>query len=125
MESGKSDNAKKPFQTFEDILVWQRAESLTLSIYKIFRSSRDYGFRDQICRAAVSVMNNIAEGFERQSKDEFRRFLFIAKGSSGEVRSMLSLARELNYISLEDCSKLKAGYTEMSKMLAGLIKSLQ
>jgi len=61
---------------------------------------KDFGFKDQICRASVSVMNNIAEGFERRSDAEFKRFLFIAKGSCGEVRSMLYLALELRYIQM-------------------------
>jgi len=61
---------------------------------------KDFGFKDQICRASVSVMNNIAEGFERRSDAEFKRFLFIAKGSCGEVRSMLYLALELRYIKM-------------------------
>ena len=67
-------------------------------IYQSFRDIRDFSFKDQVQRAAVSVMNNIAEGFERKGDKEFRKFLFIAKGSSGEVRSMLYLAVEAKYI---------------------------
>jgi len=69
-----------------------------LLIYQSFRDIRDFSFKDQVQRAAVSVMNNIAEGFERKGDKEFRKFLFIAKGSSGEVRSMLYLAVEAKYI---------------------------
>jgi four helix bundle protein len=85
-------------ERFEDIIAWQKAKELTMLIYSRFRDSRDYSFRDQLQRAAVSIMNNIAEGFERKSNKELKQFLFIAKGSAGEVRSMLYLAKELNYI---------------------------
>jgi four helix bundle protein len=76
-------------ECFEDIIAWQKAKDVTSKIYAQFRLNRDYGFKDQIQRASVSVMNNIAEGFERKSNAEFRQFLYIAKGSCGEVRSML------------------------------------
>jgi four helix bundle protein len=86
-------------EQFEDILAWQKAKVMTLKIYSLLKDLRDFGFKNQICKASVSVMNNIAEGFERKSDNEFKHFLFIAKGSCGEVRSMLFLAIELNYIS--------------------------
>ena len=73
-------------ERFEDILAWHKAKVLTVEIYKQFENSKDFGFRDQIQRAAVSVMNNIAEGFERKSNKEFAYFLYVAKGSCGEVR---------------------------------------
>ncbi|MEA3318067.1 MAG: four helix bundle protein, partial [Bacteroidota bacterium] len=91
---------------FEDILSWQKAKELTIQIYKLFEKSKDFGFKDQIQRASVSIMNNIAEGFERKSNNEFKQFLFIAKGSCGEVRSMLYLANELKYLSTEICNKI-------------------
>jgi len=75
-------------------------------------------------RAVVSIMNNIAEGFERMSNSEFRRFLFIAKGSCGEVRSMLYLAYKLGYVSATQFNDLRSKSTEISKMLSGLIKTL-
>ena len=77
------------FNRFEEIIVWQKARELTGLIYVNLRDCRDYAFRDQLQRASVSIMNNIAEGFERKGNKEFKRFLFIAKGSSAEVRSML------------------------------------
>ena len=77
------------FERFEDIQAWQKAKLLSVRIYNVFESSKDYSFKDQIQRASVSIMNNIAEGFERKSNNEFKHFLFIAKGSCGEVRSML------------------------------------
>jgi len=72
-------------EKFEDMLSWQKARALTIEVYKTFKESKDFGFIGQIERASVSVMNNIAEGFERRSNKEFRQFLYIAKGSSGEV----------------------------------------
>ena len=72
-------------ERFEDIIAWQKAKELTMLIYARFRDSRDYSFRDQLQRAAVSIMNNIAEGFERRSNKELKQFLFISKGSAGEV----------------------------------------
>ena len=111
-------------EKFEDIIAWQKSKELTVHIYRILRDSRDFGFRDQIQRASVSIMNNIAEGFERQSNKEFRQFLFIAKGSCGEVRSMLDLALELGYISKNDFKMLHNLSLEISKLLSGFIKTL-
>jgi four helix bundle protein len=111
-------------EQFEDIIAWQKARILTLKIYSSFKDSKDFGFRDQICRASVSIMNNIAEGFERKSDAEFKHFLFIAKGSCGEVRSMLYLAVELKYINQEENLLLLSLSSEVSKILSGLIKTL-
>jgi four helix bundle protein len=91
---------------FEDLLVWKKSKELAVIIYKHFESIKDYGFREQILRASVSVMNNIAEGFERKTNNEFKQFLFIAKGSSGELRSMLYLALETNKISESEFKSL-------------------
>ena len=74
---------------FEDIIAWQKARELTIFIYKNFSLLKDFGFRDQIQRAGVSIMNNIAEGFERGSTAELLAFLYISRGSCGETRSML------------------------------------
>ena len=111
-------------ERFEDIIAWQKAKELTVQIYILFEESKDFGFKEQIQRASVSVMNNIAEGFERRSNKEFKQFLYIAKGSCGEVRSMLYLARELNKISEKDFNTLFALSEEISKILSGLIKTL-
>ncbi|PLX28614.1 four helix bundle protein [Candidatus Parcubacteria bacterium] len=112
------------FERFEDIVVWQKSGKLSVKIYNIFKDNKDFGFRDQIRRASVSIMNNVAEGFERKSNKEFVRFLYIAKGSSGEVRSMLYLASKLNYINKKDFTLLKESSEEISKMISGLIKTL-
>jgi len=90
----------------------------------LFAESRDFGFKDQIQRASVSVMNNIAEGFERKSNNEFRQYLYIAKGSCGEVRSMLIVAFELDKISLQEYQYLHNHSLEISKILYGLIRTL-
>ena len=111
-------------QTFEEIKVWQKAKELCVITYKIFSTSKDYGFRDQIQRASVSVMNNIAEGFERKGNKELSRFLYISKGSCGEVRSMLQLALELGYISKVDYDSMYILSVDISKMLAGFIRAL-
>lgn len=111
-------------KNFEDIIAWQKSKSLSLLIYKLFSKSKDYSFRDQIQRASVSVMNNIAEGFERQTNKEFKHFLFVAKGSCGEVRSMAGLAKDLGYISEKDYNIVSELSAEISKILSGFIKTL-
>lgn len=109
---------------FEEIIAWQKAKELSAKIYFTFELSKDYSFRDQIQRASVSIMNNIAEGFERKSNNEFKQFLFIAKGSCGEVRSMLYLAKDINKISNENFQYLINLSEEISKLLSGFIKTL-
>jgi len=110
---------------FEDALVWQKSRSVVLRVYKDFSFCKDYSFKDQICRAAVSISNNIAEGFEKGSDKDFVKFLYIAKGSSGEVRSMLYLAKDMGYIDQAIFDDLYKDLVEISKMLFGFIKSLQ
>lgn len=110
--------------SFEDIIAWQKAQHLSVQLYKQFSTIRDYGFRDQILRAVVSIGNNIAEGFERKSNKEFKQFLFIAKGSCGEVRSMLHLARSLGYVDDLLFGKISELSIEISKLLSGLIKAI-
>lgn len=111
-------------EKFEDIIVWQKSKDLVIDAYRTFENCRDYSFRDQIQRASVSVMNNIAEGYERKGNKEFGRFLFIAKGSSGEIRSMLYLAVDLKYINDEEFDRLMKRAIEISRMLSGLIKKI-
>ena len=115
--------------TFEDLTIWQDARQLLKEIYSIFMikglAQRDYGFRDQLQRAALSVMNNIAEGFERSSKADFARFLDIAKGSCGEVRSMLYVASDLGYIPKDKALGLINQFQILSKQIAALSKTLR
>ena len=87
-------------------------------------TSNDFSFKDQICRATVSISNNIAEGFDRSSNADFKRFLFISLASCSEVRSMLYLAERLNYINKEEAELLRQNCVEISKIISGFIKSL-
>jgi four helix bundle protein len=111
-------------QRFEDIIGWQKAQDLAVDIYRIFQHSKDFGFRDQICRAAVSVSNNIAEGFDRSSDSDFCRFLYIAIASCSEVKSMVYLAQRLGYTTDDKTYNLVKKSEEVAKILRGLIKSL-
>ena len=83
---------------FEDLFIWQKARELTREVYKISNNWNDRSLQDQIRRAAVSVLSNIAEGFERGTKDEFLYFLYIARGSAGEVRAQLYVAIDQKFI---------------------------
>ncbi|MBI3305904.1 four helix bundle protein [Candidatus Nomurabacteria bacterium] len=111
-------------EKFEDIIAWQKGKELTIHTYIAFRSCKDFSFKNQIERASVSIMNNIAEGFERRTNKELKNFLFIAKGSAGEVRSMLNLSLELRYIVEKDFRKMYDLTLEISKLLSGFIKTL-
>ncbi len=111
-------------QKFEDIIAWQKAQDLAVVIYNAFKSSKDFGFRDQIQRASVSISNNIAEGFDRMSDKEFVRFLYIAQASCSEVKSMLYLANRLNYLDAETTRKFVDNANEIGKIIRGLIKSI-
>lgn len=112
-------------QKFEDIVAWQKAQDLAVEIYSEFGESRDFGFRDQICRSAVSISNNIAEGFDRGTNREFNQFLNYSRGSSSECKSMLYLAERLNYIPKDKAIELRKASSEVSKIINGLKKSLQ
>jgi len=109
---------------FEDIIAWEKSRILAISIYSHFRLCKDFAFKDQIQRATISISNNIAEGFERHSNKEFSKFLYIAKGSCAEVRSMLYIALDLKYIKKDDFDKMYANSNEISKIISGFIKTL-
>ncbi|PSQ82957.1 MAG: four helix bundle protein [Bacteroidetes bacterium QS_7_67_15] len=116
------------FHRFEDIESWQKARRLARRIYELTGNgdfARDFGLRDQIRRAAVSIMSNIAEGFERDSRREFARFLDIARASTGEVRSQLYVACDIGY--LDECTfeTLKEQCEEIARLLSGLIRYLR
>jgi four helix bundle protein len=111
-------------EKFEEIISWQKGKDLTLIVYIVFKNCKDFSFKNQIERASVSIMNNIAEGFERRTNKELKNFLFIAKGSAGEVRSMLNLGLELKYISDKDFKKMYSLTIEVSRLLSGFIKTL-
>lgn len=109
---------------FEDIIAWQQAKELTIALYDKLNCGNDFSFRDQIRRAAISVMNNIAEGFERQTNNELRNFFYMAKGSCGEIRSMLYIALDRKYLTEEVRNELYNKSESISKMLSGFIKKL-
>lgn len=118
----------KVAETFEELHTYQRARELANAVYAISREgsfARDYGLVDQIRRAAVSIMSNIAEGFERGSKTEFVQFLYIAKGSCGEVRAQLQIACDQHYISAETHGDLTARARQISGMIVNFIAHLQ
>ena len=105
---------------FEDIESWKKARVLTNEIYKATASGqfvRDFGLKDQIRRAAVSVLSNIAEGFERGGDKEFLQFLAVAKGSCGEVRAQLYVALDQGYMSLDLFERLSRSATEVSRLI--------
>jgi four helix bundle protein len=111
--------------TFQDLEIWKESLKMTVDVYQTFKTNKDYSFKDQIQRASVSVMNNIAEGFERQSEREFTKFLYYSKGSSGEVRSMLELAFDLKYIDNSQLQYLRHASTNLSVKIYRLIKYLE
>jgi four helix bundle protein len=112
-------------QKFEDLIAWQKAQILALQIYKTYASLKDWGFKDQIQRASVSVSNNIAEGFGRNSLLEYIRLLYIAHASCNEVKSKIYLSLGLNYISEETQKELIEMCNEEGRIINGLISSLQ
>lgn len=116
--------SKQKIANFEDIICWQKSRTLANDCFSTFKNLRDYSFRDQLLRSAVSIMNNIAEGYERQTNKELRNFLYISKGSAGELRSMLYLAKDLGYIGDKMFSKLHNQSLEIAKLLSGFIRKL-
>ncbi|MDF1497360.1 MAG: four helix bundle protein [Patescibacteria group bacterium] len=113
------------FNRVEDIRAWQKSTDLVVNIYNTFYFCKDYSFKDQIERAAVSVPNNISEGFERGSNKDFVRFLFIAKASCSEVRSMLLLALRLNYINESLYEILYDDADHIIKMISKIITNIK
>ena len=113
---------------FEDLHVWQNARRMVAAIYTISKArafNADFGLRDQIRRAAVSTMSNIAEGFERGTRKEFIPFLNIAKGSNGEVRSQLQVALDQKYIDENEFVRLRDAAVLLSKRLSAFIRYLE
>jgi four helix bundle protein len=113
---------------FEDLEVWKLSRVLTNRIYGASsdgRFAKDYDLKSQIRRAAVSVMSNIAEGYERGGNQEFIQFLSIAKASCGEVRSQLYLARDQEYVACEECDRLIDAFKKLSIMLNNFMAALK
>jgi four helix bundle protein len=118
---------KKRIETFEDLRVWQKGIELVKQVYILTKDgelSRDFGLRDQLRRASVSIPTNIAEGFERYSRKEYVNFLNIAKGSAGEVRSLLRVALEVGYLEQPTYNQLYNQTVELSRMLFTQIQAI-
>jgi len=118
----------KKIESFEDLLVWQKGMNLVKRVYLITRDSKfskDFTLRDQLRRAVLSIPSNIAEGFERASRKEYLNFLNIAKGSAGEVRSLLRMALEIDYLEKPQYYELQEMILELSRYLSNQIKSLK
>lgn len=113
---------------FEDLDCWKEATRLATEIYQITKDSplsKDFGFCDQIRRAVVSIASNIAEGKERESVNEFTRFLFIAKGSAGELKTQLFIAHRIGYLKDDKFQELKGKVERIGGMIGNLIKALR
>jgi four helix bundle protein len=118
----------KKIESFEDLLVWQKGMKIVRQVYLITRDgrlSKDFNLRDQLRGAALSIPSNIAEGFERASRKEYLNFLNIAKGSAGEVRSLLRVAVEIGYLEEPPYYELQEMILELSRYLSNQIKSLK
>ena len=116
------------FKRIEDIQVWKIGCRLAVEIYKLTATepfTKDWGMRDQLRRAALSIPSNVAEGFERESTAEFKRFLLIAKGSCGELRTQLYLAQAIDYISKSESEKLTEAYLKLSSQISSLVSHLR
>lgn len=111
-------------KTFEELEVWGRSKTLAVRVYKTTSGCRDYGFRDQITRAALSIPSNIAEGAERTTRKEFAQFVGYAKGSAGELRTQLLIGSELGFIAPDEADQMINEASHISKMLFGLLHSL-
>jgi four helix bundle protein len=110
-------------EKFEDLIAWQKSRELTKNIYRVTKIGewlKDFGLRDQIRRASVSIMSNIAEGFERGGRSEFHQFLVIAKGSCAELRSQLYVALDVEYIDIGTFQSLDGLAKETSRLVGGL-----
>lgn len=115
-------------ERFEDIKAWQEARALTKQIYLLTNTgdiARDFGLRDQLPRSAVSILSNIAEGFERGGDREFIQFLYIAKSSCREVHAQLCVAYDVGYLTSQDWRQLNEQCQQISKILSGLINYLK
>ncbi len=110
---------------FEDLLAWQKARLLVKEVYRAFETCRDRGFTDQIQRAAVSVLSNIAEGFESGTREGFLNYLYIAKASAGEVRAQLYAGFDIGYLKSETFKNVKDLAEECSKLLSSFILKLK
>jgi four helix bundle protein len=112
------------YHSFEDLEVWQRGCRLTVDVFKAFGTCKEFTLKDQIQRAALSIPSNVTEGAERGGNKDFAHFLNIAKGSCGELRTQLYIARKLDFVARSNFDKLVAESKELSAMLEGLRRSV-
>ena len=123
-----SDEKKKDrIDKFEDLIAWQKARELTKEVYQISQQgafAKDFGLSGQIQRASVSIMSNIAEGFERGGRGEFHQFLSVAKASCAEVRSLLYVALDIKYINKAEFRKIMDKAEEVGRIVGGLRASV-
>jgi len=112
-------------ERFEELEIWQQARTLNRIVYSLLQKCDDYSFRDQMRRASLSAMNNIAEGFERRTKKDFAHFLDLAKGSAGEVRSMTFAAEDIRILDKAAAEQLRSEYEMLSRRIAGFQKHLR
>lgn len=110
---------------FEELMAWKKGRELVRDIYKTFKPLNDNGFKDQIQRASVSIISNIAEGFESGTRQEFLNYLYIAKGSAGEVRAQLYAAYDIGYLNIETFKYLNDLAQQTSRLIASFIKALK
>jgi four helix bundle protein len=110
------------YRSFEELEVWKRACQVAIQVYEVVRESRDFSFRDQMQRAAVSIPSNIAEGAERCGKD-FVRFLRVARGSAAELRTQCYIAVKVGLLTSDQMNCFVTELKEISKMLTGLARS--
>jgi four helix bundle protein len=113
------------YRSFEELEVWKFGCRLAVRVYEVLKECRDFGLKDQMTRAAVSISSNIAEGAERDSKQEFIRFLHIAKGSAAELRTQVYIACQIGIINNEVQKELVEELKKISSMLQSLIKSIK
>jgi len=115
-------------ERFEDMKIWQMGRRIVSLVYELTRKKEfaaDFGLKDQIRRSAISIPSNVAEGFERNGNKELTQFLYIAKGSAGELRTQLILAEDLAYITKDDWKKLNDIIEEIGRMIQGFISYLR
>ena len=110
--------------SFEELDVWKKSCRLSVSLYGVLKECRDFGLKDQMLRSSVSIPSNIAEGIERNSAPDFRRFINFAKGSAAELRTQTYIAREVKVLSEQDAIKIIDELKSISKMLQALHDSL-
>jgi len=113
------------YRSFEELEVWKLGCRLAVRVYEVLKECRGFGLKDQMTRAAVSISSNIAEGAERDSKQEFVRFLHIAKGSAAELRTQVYIACQIGIISNDIQKEFTEELKKISSMLHGLIKSIK